>query len=188
MAALWTLTSPVLDLSGFAGYPGLSVRSTALVLDLVIVVPLLGAALLFLAWRLLRSLDLGLHPLLLVGLLEGGFLIWAAILLARLTPHVRQLLGYGYSPLIAIASVLGTRFGGVQFRLAVRLALTELVLIYYGAIAWWLPRKTRRGFRNSRSDGSTVSAAVGIAVILEMVPVHLLVQSWSRSWRTSCSF
>src|SRR5690625_1544383 len=209
-AELWALTSPLLNLSSLGGYPGLSVRSTALVLDLVIVVPLLGAALLwalapagsrlvppagtwksspvfrfgrwallFLAWRLLRSLDLGLHPLLLLGLLEAGFLIWAAVLLARLTPHVRQLLGYGYSPLIAIASVLGTRFGGVQFRLALRLALTELGLLYYGAIAWWLPRKTRSGYRNSRSDDSTVFAAVGIAVVLEMVPAHLLVQRWS---------
>lgn len=209
-AELWALTSPLLGLSGFAGYPGLSVRSTAVILDLVIVVPLLCAvllwalapagtrlvpaagswksspayrfgrwALLFLAWRLLRSLDLGVHPLLLLGLLEAGFLIWAIVLLTRLTPRVRRLLEYGYSPLISIASVPGAHFGGVQFRLALRVALTEIALVYYGAIAWWLPRKPRSGFRNSRSDDSTVFAAVGIAVVLEMVPVQLLAQRWS---------
>lgn len=76
---------------------------------------------------------------------------------------------------------LETTYAGLPALPVYRLALTETLLIYYGVFGSFrrTPPARPHTFSYHRSQDTTVSLALMLIIALEVVPLHVLVHSWS---------
>lgn len=81
----------------------------------------------------------------------------------------------------ALQRGLETAYGGFPALPVFRLALTEMFLIYYGIFGSFRRTAPERPdtFSYHRSQDTTVSVALILMIVLETVPLHVLVHSWS---------
>ena len=76
---------------------------------------------------------------------------------------------------------LETAYGGSPALPVFRLLLTETLLIYYGVFGSFrrTPPAHPHTFSYHRSQDTTMSLALMLIIVLETVPLHVLVHSWS---------
>ncbi len=190
LAELWALQQPLIAASSYF--------SLIVVLDLAIVAPAIGFLLVRrrrpLAWQTLTSY-MALGGLVSVFVLRNtsayglfGLVLLELLSLAFFAPKMLALIGRVRAGLEvgepleqALYRSLEAVYGGSLALPVFRLALTEVLLVYYGLFGLFrrTPVATPDRFSYHRSQDLSVSLALVFITMFETVPLHLLVHQWS---------